>query len=207
MNSFKLGAFVVASFACVLVAGQPAAGGTGLFIEYGRNIATSGGDVGNPPAAALDLLDRNELSIGLTTDSNLADPDKLTNFRFDIGYHRVAYASGFSDALFGASNGAMMNGALGFGILRAEAFRLWVGPALRMNFDYYDRVQTFDYQIGVGPQVGFNFNFGDNLSAVLTGAYNYKWGWFVDTSSAGFGTSSHRDHYLMINLALYLRRN
>ena len=182
------------------------AGGIGLFIEYGRNVAATGGDIGSPPEPVLDLLDRNELAIGITTDSNLASEDDLFNFRFDLGYHRASFANGFSEAIFGSSNGAMMNGAFGVGLLRTSGLRLWLGPAVRMNFDYFGQSEIFDYQVGVGPQAGINLNFGGNSTIVISAAYNYKWGWFVDTRFDS-ETESHRDHYLMVNLAFYLRRD
>jgi hypothetical protein len=207
MRGFDRKTWTLALALVLLSSGSAMAGGTGLFIEYGRNIAAPGGDIGDPGGAALDLLDRNELAVGISFDSNLAREDDLFNFRFDIGYHRASFASGVSDAVFGDSNGAMLNGAFGFGLLRTSGMRLWLGPALRMNFDYYGASELFDYQLGIGPQVGLNFNLGGNATVTLSTAYNYKWGWLVDTSIFDAGVESHRDHYVMVNLSFYIRRD
>ena len=56
-----------------------------------------------------------------------------------------------------------------------------------------------------GPQAGFNFHLGDRLSLVLSSAYNYKWGWSVDTSGFNAPLQGHRDHYISVNLALLFR--
>ena len=191
---------------CLLLwSGSAFAGGWGAYIEYGRDWATNGGDLSGLTSAQLEAFNRNELGVGLVYDTNLAK-DSLLNYRIDFGYHRAAFADSTSNLLLGASNGVMINQALGFGLLRNSLFRLWVGPALRGNIDYFGQTDLFNGEVGIGPQAGFNLHLGDRFSAVVTMAYNYKWGWFVQTNGfTGFGTSTHRDNVLTVNLAFFFR--
>jgi hypothetical protein len=223
MQALKLGSAVLTASCIMVWSGTALAGGYGFFLEYGRNIAAPGGDIsaeldylnaelinqfgfGFPESDVLDLLDRNEFAIGFSMDTNVA-ADRLFNYRLDVGYHRSAWVDDLFATVsgFGSSNGVMLNNVFGFGVLRTSAVRVWLGPAIRMNFDVYPDAELFDYQLGVGPQLGINLNTGSVFTIVLSSAYNYKWGWFLDTSVLEEGVTSHRDHYVSVNLSFLFR--
>ena len=198
----------------VLASVGSAAAGIGIFGEYGRSIAASGGDI--PPTLSLTpgyspALDRNEFSIGLATDTNLAR-DQLINFRFDFGFHTSMFADTTLDTVSGNGYGGVLDFALGFGILRSESMRLWIAPDARVNVDYSGSHflsaftgDALDVQLGVGPKVGLNLHAGDHATVTLSAAYNYKWGWLVFPDSSGAGSLTHRDHYVGVNLAFFWR--
>lgn len=194
---------ILVASSIVIWSGAASAGGYGFYAEYGRNIATSGGDIGPDLLAERGLADRNEVGFGFALDTNVA-ADRLFNYRMDFGYHGSFWADSATDSVLGGANGLMFNNAFGFGILRTSVLRLWLGPAFRMNFDWYGDVDLFDYQFGVGPQAGLNFHVGP-VSFVLSSAYNYKFGWFIDTSGFNLPVEAHRDHYVSVNLAVLFR--
>lgn len=231
MQALKLGSAVLTASCIMLWSGTALAGGYGFFLEYGRNIAAPGGGIseeidylnaeliyllgfGFPESDLLNLLDRNEFAIGFSMDTNVA-ADRLFNYRLDFGFHRSMWVND-DDPLdrvlalalgrpSGSSNGIMLNNVFGFGVLRTPAVRVWLGPAIRMNFDYYGDGEAFDYQLGIGPQLGINFNMGSVFTIVLSSAYNYKWGWLLDLSVFDEGVTSHRDHYVSVNLSFLFR--
>lgn len=181
-------------------AGTTKAAGFGAFFEYGRDTVTTNGTLevlssitGVPPSA----FDRNSFGVGLATDTNLAR-NKLFNNRFDIGFHASRFANLDADG----GVGLMVNNAFGFGLYRRKSVRLWFGPAVRLNSDWYGSNDVVDVQVGWGPQVGLNVHLGENLTSTLTFAYNYKWGWWLDGSGANV---EYTDNYLGVGLAFFFR--
>lgn len=208
----------VASALLVVTLSSPAFAGVGIFGEYGRNIATSGGERGlalTLTGLSTEFFDRNDITVGVAFDSNLAR-DRLFNSRTDIGFHAALYADPTSSAVMGTGLGGSLAWTLGLGLVRSEQMRLWLGPNLRLNADWYDASlfntagDHADLQLGFGPQIGLNLHTGDSATVTISGVYNYKWGWnFLPDVSAGgtipIGTISHRDHYLGINVAFFWR--
>jgi hypothetical protein len=183
----------------LLVPASAMAGSVGGFIEFGHSYAASIGEPLALPASFFDLVDRGESSIGLTYDSNLHRVEDRLNWRFDVGYHYVRWDDYITQVFAGPAHGLMLNGALGYGFIRTPELRAWLGPALRMNFDSYGDIDLFDYQLGLGPQLGVN---AFDLASVSL-AYNYKWGWAVDRSGFGRPTRSHRDHYVGLSATIF----
>ena len=207
-------ALLFASAGLLFASAGTAAAGVGLFGEYGRGMSASGGDVGGTLATlglANSFLDRNEFSVGIATDSNLAR-DSLINFRFDFGFHTSLFANPTMKTLSGNGYGGVLDFALGFGILRSESMRLWIAPDARVNVDYYGSHllspftgDALDVAVGVGPKIGLNLHAGDRTTITLSTAYNYKWGWLVFPNATGAGSLSRRDHYVGVNLAFFWR--
>lgn len=175
------------------------AAGFGAFFEYGRDSITTNGTfevLTSITGIPLSAFDRNSFGVGLATDTNLAR-NKLFNNRFDIGFH----ASQFANAAADSGVGLVVNNAFGFGLYRRKTVRLWFGPAVRVDADWYD-YGLVDVQVGWGPQVGFNVHLGENLTSTLTFAYNYKWGWFLDGSGANL---EYNDNFLGAGLTFFFR--
>lgn len=213
------------TFAVALVAtlfAGTASAGVGIFGEYARGIPTSGGTIFSTPVITPGWASTNEITVGVAFDSNLAR-NKLLNSRTDLGFH-VALPSGFpagfpalgvpgglTAAALGNGYGGQISYALGFGIVRSEAIRVWIGPDVRLNADWYGSTvggSTTDFvnvQVGVGPRLGINLHTTDNTTLTLSGGYNYKWGWIAFPSSILSGTIDHRDHVVNVNLAFFWR--
>ena len=71
MRIRKLGAAILAA-GSMIWCGTATAGGLGAYFEYGRNIATTGGDPLYDFLAQNGLADRNEIAFGLAYDSNVS---------------------------------------------------------------------------------------------------------------------------------------
>jgi len=113
--------------------------------------------------------------IGFLWDSDVSTADPL-NFRFGFGY-RV----GERDLDEGGDetvNGLTLDSTIGYGAFRNEAFRLWGGPSLRLNFDWYsesgDR-DIVDVAVGIGPRLGINFHLGGRLTLTASASYHYMY--------------------------------
>lgn len=183
-----------------LSAGQARAAGYGAFFEYGWDTVTTGGDLEVLPSLTgipLSVFDRNSFGVGFSFDSNLAR-DRVFNNRLDVGFHITDFAN--VDAPGG--KGLVVNNAFGFGLYRGEKSRLWIGPAVRVDADWYDIDDVVDVQVGWGPQIGFNRHLGRNLTATLSFAYNFKWGWFLLPNGSSV---SYNDNFLAGSLAFYFR--
>jgi hypothetical protein len=220
MRTHSLHRSLASLLALALLAGVHAesaeAVGFGGFFEYGRDFTGSGGDLAGAVANVIPLssFDRNEFGVGFSLDTNLAR-DRLFNYRLDLGFHVVDWANPNLLAAAGTQNGYgfMWNNAFGFGVFRNEHVRLWLGPAGRVNFDYYsnsftDTLDIVDVQLGVGPEIGFNMHLGRHFTTTLSVAYNYKWGWYAFANSNTFNndvTISHTDNYVGVNLAFFFR--
>jgi hypothetical protein len=185
------------------------AAGLGLFVEYARDIAAPGGDLGDPGGGVLGLLDRNEVGVGLAADSNLAR-DELLNFRLALGFHASFLSNPLTSLAAGNGYGGMLDGTLGFGLARARDYRVWLGPSGRVNADWYGETPSaatdfVDVQLGVGPKLGMNFHAGDGATVSLAVGYHYKWGWFVFPDAPSTATITHRDHAISVSLTFFAR--
>jgi hypothetical protein len=72
--------------------------------------------------------------------------------------------------------GLTLNQTLGYGFVRRPLYRIWAGPTLRFNVDWYGvttDLDVVDLAIGGGPEVGFNYHLSDRLSLSTTLSYNY----------------------------------
>jgi len=219
---YVLTASILIALLASLTPGTALATGFGAYFEYGHDWTAGGGQLGN--AATLSgnspafraAFDRNEFGIGFALDTNLAK-DRVFNYRLDLGFHIDDWTNNAGPPFLGYTNGygLMWNNAFGFGVVRTENFRLWIGPAARMNVDYYSNANPFlgnladivDFQVGVGPQIGFNTHLGRHLTTTLSVAYNYKWGWYFAPNSVFFTNTSfsHTDNYVGVNLAFFFR--
>jgi len=170
-----------------LILFMPAAGfceGYG-FYSWGRSWPT----VGAPDIKELAWLQGIELDLqydhftfGLLFDSN-PPPEELFGYRFAAGVD-IALASfeGISNGgafeslgeLYGDSFDAIGYGfeikfGYSIGLLRREYMRIWVGPAVRLNYNYLDQdavtVGYQDFSVQVDPSMGMNLSAGGGIEA------------------------------------------
>lgn len=74
------------------------------------------------------------------------------------------------------AQGFTLNQTLGYGFLRTSLFRVWAGPTVRFNVDWYGvatDLDIVDVSIGGGPEVGLNYHLSDQLSLSASLSYNY----------------------------------
>ncbi|MBW2387875.1 MAG: hypothetical protein JRG89_05500 [Deltaproteobacteria bacterium] len=72
--------------------------------------------------------------------------------------------------------GLTLNHTLGYGFMRRPSFRIWAGPTMRINVDWYGAttdLDIVDVSVGGGPEIGFNYHLSDQLSLSTSLAYNY----------------------------------
>jgi hypothetical protein len=97
------------------------------------------------------------------------------NYRLNVGYERIHEESRSGVEVI--SNGGALSNTFGFGIVRTDTMRVWLGPALRLGFDVRENTSgdVWDFDFGGGPVVGVNFHLGDRVSIGLTGGYHYMY--------------------------------
>ena len=172
--------------------------GAGMYFSYGHgwgNVDDDDWDQIFDDGLPYDYdFDENVFGVGFTFDTNVAK-NRLFNYRLEIGYERVwqEWPSGnptlrwdydfpgnppppaaFTRSKY-TGNGLSINNAFGFGVVRTDRMRLWVGPALRLNADWYDAddFDVLEFNVGVGPQVGINYHVGERTSLALSFGYQY----------------------------------
>lgn len=162
----------------VLLAFAPSAWATGLGLYF---------EYGNVPDGQFDMsfgdlnYEEDNFGTGFSVDTNVAT-DSVFNYRLDVGYQRVQQDLG----RFGTTNsdGLVLDNAFGFGVFRNEHVRLWIGPSVRLNFDFFDGADAFDFGVGAGPAIGLNIHTGDLISLGITTGYHFSYAVFVVDGSA-----------------------
>ena len=108
---------------------------------------------------------------GVAFDSNIGK-DKLYNYRLGLEYRSAdmdTASSNLDD--YGTVTKSTFNivNTFGFGLLRTETVRLWVGPRLNIQFTGESHSARSEYSraefgIGIAPAVGINVNLGNVVS-------------------------------------------
>lgn len=115
--------------------------------------------------------------IGFMYDGNVV-ADELLNYRLEVGY-RVGEREFDLDKLSDETvNGFTIDQTLGMGFFRTPMLRVFAGPSVRLNFDWYSSagdVDIVDVAIGMGPRVGLNLHLTDTLSVTGSVAYHYMY--------------------------------
>ena len=83
-----------------------------------------------------------------------------------MGYEIIKRDFGFGGSYY--ESGLSINNTLGFGLFKNSSMRLWLGPAIRLNYDSVNGAG-----IGVGPEIGMNFHIGNRLSTGVSLSYQY----------------------------------
>ncbi len=121
--------------------------------------------------------DASRIGIGFILDTAVAK-NNLFNYRLNLGITRmkIDHEEGFFD--IEGFESQLIN-TFGFGIIRTEVMRLWIGPQISLGriFGEYDlqedknRNKFDDVYIGTGAAAGFNLHIGERISLGLDGGY------------------------------------
>lgn len=118
-------------------------------------------------------FDAQMFGLGVLWDSDVATNDTL-NFRLQFGY-RLGERD-LDDASDELVNGLTLDSTIGYGLLRNEGMRVWAGPSLRLNYDWYGFAPDFDVVdlgVGIGPRFGVNLHLSETMSVTGSLAYHY----------------------------------
>ncbi len=179
--------------------GTARAGGLGGYVESEfstSNINDHGRDRGFDAAMG---------GLGFIYDGNVA-ADALLNYRITFGY-RLGRRDP-DEEKNETVNGLTLDQTLGFGLLRNSRMRVWGGPSIRLNFDWYGRagdIDIVDVAIGVGPRVGVNVHLGDRISLTTSVAYHYMYLSELEESNGINRTIDGPQHMVGIHLGILWR--
>jgi len=139
----------------------------------------------------------NHITLGVIYDS-ATSRDKLINHRFTLGFDIATSVSiesaeveipgyGPIDVSGIAKNlgvdidksgyGVTAGYTLGFGIVRTDLLKWWLGPGLRFNFDYYNLDKSFkggNMSIGGGGETGVNIHVTPEISLCVAGGVHWN---------------------------------
>lgn len=200
MRTLRLPLFALA-VSLLTPAPSALATGLGLYFEYGN---VFDGQLDHTIAGDVDF-DEDHFGGGFAFDTNVAN-DRLFNYRLDVGYQHVDGDYGPFGDLDG--DGLVLHNAFGFGVFRNDRVRVWLGPAVRLSFDFFDEVPVFDnvfkLGVGLGPEVGINLHTGDLVSLGLTAGYQFRYVLAVPDDSA-FSNEDGYEHMAFIKMHLLFR--
>jgi len=144
-------------------------------------------------------------SAGLVFDTNLSQ-DRLFNYRLEIGKGNYTWeVPGGSETEL---KQVVMTHDFGFGILRNQAVRLWLGPEIRLT-RINDEANGNDYDLmgfGFGLALGLNINIKGPLTiAIKAGALNQTLNGDVTYTDTTSDDVSSDDTISFISAALMFR--
>ncbi len=190
---------VVMVTAAVLTSSDAQAGGYGLYLEGEFSQAS----IDKIFSFAAEKIDRDFKSamggVGFIYDSNVAR-DEPINYRIKIGYrHGRRKWDDKSDVAIPSAGdpddtdarpitfitfepksewvpGLTFNQTVGYGFIRTPLYRVWAGPTLRFDVDWYGvatDLDVVDLAVGGGPELGINYHLNDHLSLSASLSYNF----------------------------------
>jgi hypothetical protein len=192
----------------LLVAGSAHAMGFGAYFDYGRgwgsfdSVCGTSGCITNSSGRP---WDRDQYGVGFLLDTN-ASKDTLFNYRLNVGYQRTNEVDRPTGQQLNL-NGLMIRNTFGFGLVRTERMRFFLGPVIRLGFQFPDTgssgVDVFDFDAGVGVALGLNFHVGDSLSLTVGPVYEYLA--IVRFPSGTDVALISGEHVLSVNLGIMFR--
>jgi hypothetical protein len=160
-------ALSIALLVLVLEPGTAWAGGYGAYLETEFSEAE----------LTDDRLDRDFNAklggLGMLWDSHIA-ADNLLNYRLGVGYRLGRRSIHRQDNE--TVNGFIFDQTIGVSLLRSSRFRVWAGPSVRFNVDWYSSqgdLDIVDVGIGFGPRIGANYHLTDRLSLTSSLSFHY----------------------------------
>ncbi len=121
--------------------------------------------------------------LGFTLQSSPIGRD-IFNYKFDLGLESVVLDPGYQSWDY-EGYGLSMKHAFGFGVARTPAFKFWIGPAMRLYYDYLENEDYYwydegDYKMwlfgwGLGPELGFNVRAGGFMVLSFSGGFSYNY--------------------------------
>lgn len=182
MKQSKAGNFFVLVSLFIIMTNNLLAGGLGIYLPTWSFAGTG--------TIYYDLdsegtLDYNHIGAGIFIDNRLAS-QRVFNYRPAFIYERVNYDNGRSSENYFSR--FAFDQLFGFGILRKQNIRLWLGPQVRlayMNWNDDDpEYENWRFGFGIAPMFGSNFNLGSVMTLCLDiglrsnfyfGKYNYSY--------------------------------
>lgn len=155
------------------------AAGMGLYVPVSfanSSSVTKNYDTDLIPDQEVDIDYKPSAGFGITFDSNIGK-DALFNYRLGLELMQQTMDTVNGDPCTGECENARFNmvHTFGFGVLRTQRVRLWVGPRINIAYEW----DTGDYgysrggvEFGVAPAVGVNVNLGRVVS--LAADIDYK---------------------------------
>jgi hypothetical protein len=216
----------------MLWASAPAgATGLGLYFTYGSGSADL--DENWEDSSFFELSTEGDTDFfggGFVLDTAVAR-DRVFNYRLNVGFENLEYEA---DSVFNESVGApaifqvyefdinriVLDHTFGFGIVRTEHFRMWIGPQLRIGGMWGDGDQASGAQraeadlvgvvVGFAPVLGFNFHTPGSVSFGIDLGYRWTYmGGVIDKklSSGNDDDDSFdfRETSFFVNFALLFR--
>ena len=173
------------------------AAGMGVYVPFSVGDSAT---ISNSPDYGVDedfdIDYKPSLGFGIAFDSNIGK-DKLFNYRLGLEYSKVEVDTfdGHS-CTSGCDFGTKINivNTFGFGVLRTEMVRLWVGPRINIGwtFDTYDNNGArAEFELGVAPAVGVNVNLGRLVSLAADVDYKFATGFGAYDSDDTFDGGSY----------------
>lgn len=195
----------------LLSASQLSAVGLGVYATASKGSSTWTYHKNEIPDFDIDS-DVSKLGLGFVLDTTLAY-DSLFNYRLNIGYGKVNIDNEGSGSDIEGKNYHLFN-TFGFGVLRSELIRLWLGPQIGFGFirGEYDSIPagennhftTFFFSIGL--ITGINFNIGEVITLGIDGGYRIN----RHVGTADVGTSygvTGTEKEVFVNLSFMFRIN
>jgi hypothetical protein len=154
------------------------AGGVGFYFSAGGGESETERETAGTPREIREDEETRHRGFGFTFDTNLAQPQKIFNYRMSLGYERIEFkvddAASLRNGFETEVNGFALEQDFGFGGRIGERVRLWGGPCLRLSYHHGDDEDNGDYKfagIGVGPVIGLNVGVGGPVTLSLRGGY------------------------------------
>ena len=152
------------------------AAGMGVYVPV--SLGDSGSYTYSPDYTSDVEVDRDyktSAGLGLTFDTNIGK-DKLFNYRLGLEYINLKVDnSDFTSSNTGYGRFNLVN-TFGFGVLRTESVRLWIGPRINVgwNVDASDASYSeLAFELGIAPAIGVNVNLGRVVSLAADIDYRF----------------------------------
>jgi hypothetical protein len=166
---------LIAIFVSLFFVSSASALGLGFYGSFGSGSGEWEVDPDEDSDYTVDT-DNEHRSFGFVLDTAVAK-DKVFNYRLQVGIDKWKEKD-FDGGEF-EIDGFVVDNDFGFGVVRRENFRLWLGPELRIEYGEGILNDNTDAEvaligIGVGPVIGVNFNFGKTFTLGLKSGYLFE---------------------------------
>jgi hypothetical protein len=190
--------------ACAVPFSEARAGGVGFYLSVGGGDAETKRD--SPFGTIRDDEKSDHAGFGFAFDTNLLQPNKLFNYRMNLGYERLKFEvddpASINDGVETDTRGFAIEQDFGFGGKIAPNVRIWGGPSLRLSYHHGDDDFRNDHKfwgIGVGPVLGVNIGTGGPAVFSIKGGYlvNGYGGRWNRTAGGEYDFSANEDYFFI----------
>jgi hypothetical protein len=132
--------------------------------------------------------------------------DKFFNYQLNLGYDEFTNKPGIISSGEVKLGGLMISNAFGFGIVRTDGFRLWMGPEIRLAWPRGSK-SGVDYDLfgaGVGPVLGMNINLPGTVSFVVKAGYQFM-SYNGDSSNTSYYDLELKERLIYVNVGILFR--